>query len=201
MKKHLANIISIGRIFVAYIAIGLLFVNTSTAYFFAFGLTILSIVMDALDGIVARKLNISSKFGSVLDIMGDRIVEISYWIAFAVMGWLSILFPLVCVARAFVTDTIRGLALTKGMTAFGENSMQKSAVGQFICSSRFMRAAYGTAKVLAFVLLIFVNTPDCEFCTKFFLPQIAVGVAWFALIFCVIRAIPVVLESGKLFEE
>ena len=56
-------------------------------------------------------------------------------------------------------------------------------------------------KIQAFILLIFVNTPDCEFCTKFYMPEIAVILAWAAIIFCVVRAIPVVAESGKLFDK
>ena len=54
------------------------------------------------------------------------------------MGWINILFPLVCVARAFTTDGIRSVALSKGMTAFGEKSMQSTSWGKFICASRFM---------------------------------------------------------------
>ena len=42
--------------------------------------------MDGVDGYIARKYNQASELGSVLDIMGDRIVEASYWIAFAVFG-------------------------------------------------------------------------------------------------------------------
>ncbi|MBO8431012.1 CDP-alcohol phosphatidyltransferase family protein [Spirochaetes bacterium] len=201
IKNNTANIVSISRVFVAFIAIGLLFVNTKSAYLAATLLTIIAFAMDGVDGYIARKYNQASELGSVLDIMGDRIVEASYWIAFAVMGWLNILFPIICVTRAFTTDSIRSVALSKGMTAFGSKSMQSTAWGKFICSSKFMRISYAVAKVLAFILLIFVNTPNCEICTKFYLPEIAIILAWIAIIFCVVRAIPVVAESGKLFEK
>lgn len=201
IKNNTANIVSISRVFIAFIAIGLLFIETKSAYLWSTALTIIAFAMDGVDGYIARKYNQSSKLGSVLDIMGDRIVEASYWIAFAVMGWLNILFPIICVTRAFTTDSIRSVALSKGMTAFGDKSMQSTAWGKFICSSKFMRISYAVAKVLAFILLIFVNTPDCEFCTKFYMPEIAVILAWAAIIFCVVRAIPVVLESGKLFDK
>lgn len=201
IKNNTANIVSISRIFVAFIAIGLLFVNSKNAYIWATILTIIAFAMDGVDGYIARKYNQASELGSVLDIMGDRIVEVSYWIVFAVMGWLSVWFPIVCVTRAFTTDSIRSVALSKGMTAFGDKSMQSSKLGKFICSSKFMRISYAVAKVLAFILLIFVNTPDCEICKNFFMPEIAVILAWIAIIFCVVRAIPVVAESGKLFEK
>ncbi len=200
IKDNLANIVSITRIFVAYIAIALLFEKTTWAYLLAFILTAIAFAMDGLDGYIARKLNQSSKWGSVLDILGDRIVEVSYWTVFAVLGWINIVFPLICVARAFTTDGIRSIALSKGMTAFGENSMQSTSWGKFICASRFMRISYAVAKVLAFMLLIVVFTPGMEVWSGTpILHTITMIFAWIAIIFCVVRAIPVVAESGKLF--
>ena len=157
--------------------------------------------MDGVDGYIARKYNQSSQLGSVLDIMGDRIVEVAYWIAFAVLGWINIIFPLIAVSRAFVTDGIRSVALSQGMTAFGEKSMQSTSWGKFICASKFMRISYAVAKVAAFVLLIFANLPELNADVAGVVFLVAVVLAWIAIIFCVVRAIPVVAESGKLFEK
>ena len=202
IKNNLANIVSISRIFVAYAAIALLYEQTTWAYLLAFILTIAAFSMDGLDGYLARKLNQSSEWGSVLDILGDRIVEVSYWTVFAVMGWINILFPLVCVARAFTTDGIRSVALSKGMTAFGDKTMQSTSWGKFICASRFMRISYAVAKVLAFLLLIAVNTPGMEVWEGTpTLHLITMIFVWAAIIFCVVRAIPVVVESPKLFNK
>ena len=201
IKNNLANIISVSRIFVAYAGIALLFVHTTWAYILAFVFTVIAFAMDGLDGYMARKFNQSSEWGSVLDILGDRIVEISYWIVFAVLGWINIIFPLICAARAFTTDGIRSVALSKGMTAFGEKSMQSTVWGKFICASRFMRISYAVAKVFAFMLLIVVFTPGMEVWSgTAFLHTVAIIFAWIAIIFCVVRAIPVVAESGKLFK-
>lgn len=202
IKNNLANIVSVARIFVAYCAIALLYVQTTWAYLLAFILTIIAFAMDGLDGYLARKLNQSSQWGSVLDILGDRIVELSYWTAFAVLGWINIIFPLICIARAFTTDGIRSVALSQGMTAFGDKSMQSTSWGKFICASRFMRISYAVAKVLAFMLLIVVNTPGMEIWNGTPLLHIITMVfVWAAIIFCVVRAIPVVVESPKLFNK
>ncbi len=202
IKNNLANIVSISRVFVAYAAIALLYEKTTWAYLIAFVLTIIAFSMDGLDGYLARKLNQSSKWGSVLDILGDRIVEVSYWTVFAVMGWINILFPLVCVARAFTTDGIRSVALSQGFTAFGDKTMQSTPWGKFICASKFMRISYAVAKVMAFLLLIAVNTPGMELWEGTPTLHIVTMVfAWAAIIFCVVRAIPVVVESPKLFNK
>ena len=201
IKNNMANIVSVSRIFVAYIAILCLYEKTTWAYILAFVLTAIAFAMDGLDGYIARKYNQSSEWGSVLDILGDRIVEVSYWIVFAVMGWINIIFPLVCVARAFTTDGIRSVALSKGMTAFGDKTMQSTPWGKVICASRFMRISYAVAKVMAFMLLIVVNTPGMELWNGTpALHMITMALAWIAIIFCVVRAIPVVVESPKLFK-
>lgn len=201
IKNNTANIVSISRIFIAFAAIGLLFVDSANAYVWALILTIIAFAMDGVDGYIARKYNQASELGSVLDIMGDRIVEASYWIVFAALGWLPVFFPIVCVTRAFTTDSIRSVALSKGMTAFGDKSMQSTKWGKFICSSKFMRISYAVAKVAAFVLLIAAGIPglNAEFATIVYF--VALILAWIAIIFCVVRAIPVVVESGKLFDK
>lgn len=201
IKNNLANIVSISRIFVAFAAVGLLFVPTQSTYVWAFILTAIAFSMDGLDGYIARKYNQSSELGAVLDIMGDRIVESIYWIVFAVLGWLSVIFPLICVTRAFVTDSIRSVALAKGYTAFGDKSMQKSKIGRFICASKFMRISYAVAKVAAFLLLILAHTSNCRMCSLVEIQKTALLLAWIAIVFCVIRAIPVVMESGELFKK
>ena len=201
IKNNMANIVSVSRIFVAYAAILCLYEKTTWAYILAFVLTAIAFAMDGLDGYIARKYNQSSEWGSVLDILGDRIVEVSYWIVFAVLGWINIIFPLICVARAFTTDGIRSVALSKGMTAFGDKTMQSTSWGKFICASRFMRISYAVAKVMAFMLLIVVNTPGMELWNGTpILHMITMALAWIAIIFCVVRAIPVVVESPKLYK-
>ena len=200
IKNNTANLVSISRVFVAFVAIWLLFTHSLTAYVISLILTIIAFIMDGVDGYIARKYNQSSELGSVLDIMGDRIVEASYWIVFAVLGMLPAWFPIVCITRAFVTDSIRSVALSKGMTAFGEKSMQTTAWGKFICSSKFMRISYAVAKVAAFVLLIAALLPPYVEIRRV-VYFIAVILAYIAIIFCVVRAIPVVWESGKLFDK
>ena len=48
IKNNLANIVSVTRIFVAYIAIGCLYMKTTWAYLLAFILTVIAFSMDGL---------------------------------------------------------------------------------------------------------------------------------------------------------
>lgn len=197
IKNNSANIVSISRIFVAFISVGLLFVNTQSAYIWSVILAAIAFSMDAVDGYLARKYNQASQLGAVLDIMGDRIIEAIYWIVFAALGWLPVIFPIICVTRAFVTDNIRSIALTKGLTPFG---MQTTKWGKFICASKFMKTSYAVAKVAAFIILIFAYTPELNITVASTSQFIGIILAWFAIIFCVVRAIPVVFEAKSIFQ-
>ena len=194
----MANFISIFRIFVMFLAVYLIYsaVGNTIAYVWALILTILAFALDGVDGWVARKFNEVSKFGALLDIMGDRIVENTYWVLFAVMGWLNILFPLIALTRGFITDTIRSAAMEKGLTPFG---MQVNPICKWITGSKFMRISYAVAKVLAFVLIVAAKIPNVQ--NAELLWAVAYWTAVAAIVFCVIRGLPVMIEAKRVIEQ
>ena len=196
--QKMANFISIFRIFVMFYAAYLIYAceGDTIAYIWALILTIIAFALDGLDGFVARKFNEESKFGALLDIMGDRIVENTYWILFAVMGWINILYPLIALTRGFITDTIRSAAMEQGLTPFG---MQVNPICKFITGSRFMRISYAVAKVVAFVLIVAAKVPTCPHPDVIW--KLGYWSAIFAIVFCVVRGIPVVVEAKYLFEK
>lgn len=194
----MANFITIFRVFLVFIAIYLIMncQTSSAAYIWALILTIIAFAMDGVDGFLARLLHEESKFGALLDIMSDRIVENAYWILFAVMGWLSILFPLIAITRGFITDTIRSAAMEKGLTPFG---MQVNPVCKFITGSKFMRITYAVAKVLAFIVIIAANIPNIPYSEVIF--TVGYWLAVVAIVFCVVRGLPVLLEAKYVINE
>lgn len=215
LKKSSANIVSISRIFFVFGAVYLIsshavnpFVTSksaideaSHAYYLAFWFTVLAFALDGLDGYLARKFNCASKLGATLDIMGDRIAEYSYWILFAVMGWISVVFPLIAIVRGVVVDGVRSVAASYGYTAFGEKSMQDDPIAKFICCSKFMRIWYAVAKVFAFMLIIIYNVPNMDHDISVFWQVFAYIFTEMAILLCVLRGLPVVFESKKFFKE
>lgn len=197
----MANLISIFRVVLAfYLLIMLKVLPTQLFFLTAVGLTLAVILLDALDGIVARALHEESDIGSVLDILGDRIVENAYWIVFATYGWISVAVPLIVMTRSFIADTLRGLAFAKGFTAFGSKSMIKNKIGAFFTSSRISRAVYGGAKIFAFMTVIACHVPGMPAPEPLVVFQNVC--VWTTVVLCVIRVIPVILESKPfLFPE
>lgn len=199
MVLRMANFVTIFRIFLVFIATYMLYHHTPKSFLLALLLTIIAFALDGVDGWIARKFNESSKLGAVLDIMSDRIVENTYWILFAALGWIPIVFPLISLTRSFVVDSLRSVAMEQGYTAFGETSMQSDKIGYLICCSKQSRIAYAVAKVLAFILIIFAKIPGLDHDLSVFFFAIAYMFAVIAIIFCLVRGLPVVFESKKLF--
>lgn len=188
----MANFITIFRVFLMFIGVYLVMAQQGnfTAYVWALILTILAFALDGVDGYVARKFHEESKLGALLDIMSDRIVENTFWIVFAVLGWLSVLFPLIALTRGFVTDTIRSAAMEKGLTPFG---MQRNSICKWITGSKFMRITYAVAKVLAFIVIIASKIPNLPNADLVF--TVGYWLAVIAIVFCVVRGLPVIIEA------
>ena len=196
----MANFITMSRIFLAIITIGLLFIHTTPMYITAFVLTAIVIWFDGLDGFVARLLKEDSRFGAMLDILGDRIVENVYWIAFCALGFVPVWIPIVVVTRGLLTDGVRSLAFEKGFTAFGTTTMQQNPIAKFIVASRTVRFSYAVFKAFAFAFLILAYIP-ADYTGKDIITTVAYVCVYVTVFLCVLRGIPVLLESKRFFTE
>lgn len=210
----MANLLTILRMILAVLAIQFLFSGNPSLCITSVFLTLFVIVLDGLDGIVARALNEQSKFGSVFDILGDRVVENLYWIAFAVIGWVGVWVPMVVVTRGILTDGLRSIALSQGYTAFGSSTMMQNKFCHFLTASRFSRAVYGVAKTLVFLMLIIAYCPNLEYYdamsidtflyfSKYqpILINIADVLVYVTVGMCIVRGLPVLFESKRFIEN
>lgn len=192
-----ANAVALARALFSFIVVGLLY-GRRELYAGAFVLTLLAIWMDALDGWVARRFGEVSRFGAVVDILTDRIVETTYWIAFAALGWIPVWIPLVVVVRGLLVDGARAMAFEQGFTAFGPATMMRSRLGKLLVSSRVSRYAYGVVKALAFSLMILAHADSSA-------PELGpvfLKIAWLsvylAVFLCIARGAPVLAEARNL---
>lgn len=200
---NVANTITISRVVLAVVVLLFLFSGASAGpvpddrtLWTVFFLTIFIIWADGLDGFFARKFNQSSKLGGILDIAGDRVVELAYWIVFAALTWIPVWVPLLFLVRGTFVDAIRSHASEQGYTAFGDKTMMQSALGKFLVASNFSRFSYAVAKALAFCLVVAAHTALGK---NYNLEPVALFLVYFSCAFCLIRGLPVIIESKSLF--
>lgn len=195
----IANLITLFRLILVFVVISLFGYHT---YLDIILVPIIGLILflDAVDGYVARKLNQTSAFGALFDIVGDRIVECIFWVYFAVVGLIPYWIPVIVIARGFFTDGLRSAAFAEGKTAFGENSMMSSGWTSALTSSRASRSIYGIAKTIAFLylgsLIAFKNSG--------IYPDLVIGLELTGVILsavtvamCLIRGLPVLVDGWK----
>lgn len=201
LKKNAANIVTLSRIFLVFTVIGLLYCNDCNySYITALIVTAILMWFDGLDGYLARKFNAVSKFGALFDIMGDRIVENVFWISFAALGWLNVCVPIIVLTRGIITDSLRTLAFERGFTAFGSTTMMQGEIAKFIVASNFCRFTYAVCKALAFFFLILGHFPT-DFTGKEQILLAGIICTIISVFYCVLRGVPVIIESRRFFEE
>jgi CDP-diacylglycerol---glycerol-3-phosphate 3-phosphatidyltransferase len=148
-----ANLITIGRLILLFVVIGMIYWGSAGVILAAIPLVALVFAGDGIDGYVARKTNSTSQFGAVFDIAGDRIVENALWVIFAERQLIPVWIPLVVLTRGFIVDSIRSISYGEGMTAFGERNMMRSKFTQWLTAGRFMRTLFGWSKAFGFLFL------------------------------------------------
>lgn len=195
----MANLITLARLPLLLLLVGLLFVPSFPAALLGVGLLALLYLMDWFDGYIARLRNEVTEMGAVLDVALDRAVENILWISFMYLGMVPLWVPIVFLIRSFIVDGIRGVALSRGRSGFG---MMHSYWGRFLVASRFMRAFYGLAKAVTFGFLYLTHAlaiKDPGLLAT--LQPLNQSLILLSTGLCVLRGIPVVLDGRIYFSS
>lgn len=196
----LANWITLSRFPLLALIILILYHGSPPLRLLGTGILFLGLMLDTVDGVVARRTGQTSLFGSVLDIAADRTYELVLWVCFADLRLIPVVIPIVVIARTTLTDAFRSIGVAQGIPPFDQH---RTALSKFLVGSPFMRSGYAVTKVvtfcgLALTLAFSGYAPDtvqggaAPAMLRFF--QV---VAWVALGFCVFRGLPVIISALK----
>ena len=149
------NQVTGARVAAAFAAVGFFAWGDGSlaAYFAALGLIVAAIVLDGLDGYLARRKNLATALGAQFDILGDRIVENLLFTFFATGGLVTVWVPVFFFVRGTITDFFRGVAARSGRSGFGGASMLETWWGRALVASRLSRGAYAGLKCVCFCYL------------------------------------------------
>ncbi|MFC1620357.1 CDP-diacylglycerol--glycerol-3-phosphate 3-phosphatidyltransferase [Candidatus Neomarinimicrobiota bacterium] len=112
MIHHLPNFFTVIRILVTPLFIYLLFLRGENAYPLALAIFVVAGITDILDGYLARKLQVESKVGKMLDPVADKILVLSAFISFVTMD-LIYLWMVILVVLRDITITVMRYILEK----------------------------------------------------------------------------------------
>lgn len=161
MLKQLPNILTLGRFVLTVIFLVMVFYAPAKydqgelpfpdLLDWAFIIFVIAGLTDMVDGTIARKMGVASKFGRMMDPLADKVLVCGAFICFAIVGWpklfdldsisLSVIHwsvaAIIILREAYVT-IIRHMAEAKGInfaaTASGKVKMflQSFAIGTIV---------------------------------------------------------------------
>lgn len=196
----MANLITLFRVILAFISLYLLPLGP-ILNLIGVMLIITSMLLDIVDGIIARHLKTASITGSVYDILGDRIIENIFFIYFASHSCFNVWFALIIMLRGLTIDAVRTIFASQGKTAFGKASWHTRWWIKLLVSSKVSRGAYNTFKLLTFIsyaILLAPDNPIFNFLSSIRVEYVAYLFLWSTLIFSLIRSLPVLLDAWLL---
>lgn len=110
MLAQLPNVLTVSRIVLLPVLIGLFFVPGAVAAWTALAIYIFCAVTDFLDGWLARKFGSTSGFGTFLDPISDKIMVVSLLLALATFDRLDgfwMIPAIIILAREFLVSGLR----------------------------------------------------------------------------------------------
>ncbi len=196
---NVANLITVLRFPLLVVVVLLLYSGGAVGPLIGAPLILALILMDSLDGIVARRRDEQTLIGSALDIAADRAVEVVLWMAYAQLRLILVAIPLTVVIRGALTDSIRNVALQHGQSA---HSMMRSSWGRWLVNSPAMRTSYAVVKAVAFTLLaLALGLQAGGHAAWYSVWAVASAVSWVAVALCIVRGLPVLIEARGLFQS
>ena len=143
MLRYIPNIITLFRVFLVFVFIYIFNSDISNKSLVSAGVFILSGISDVLDGYIARKFNIVSNFGKLMDPLADKLMQITVAVCIASVEKTLIWVPIV-------------LVLKEVSMIFGAARLLKKE-NIVVCANKFGKIASIMYFLVFSVLIIFKN--------------------------------------------
>ena len=133
---------------------------------------ILASLTDFLDGYIARKYNLVTDFGKLVDAIADKILVNSVLIILAAQGFIHPIIPVIIIIRDSVVNSIKMLAASKGkvVAAIKSGKIKTACLMVGIVLTLFYNLPFeiwniSIAKVLLFIATILSITSGVQYFT------------------------------------
>jgi len=131
---NLPNKLTLGRIFLAFVFLAALISEIPFAKNIALLIFVAAAVTDWWDGELARRRNLVTNFGKLMDPLADKILTAAALITFIEVEplWVPAWMVVVVIAREFAVSGMRQLAASQGVILAAEKSGKHKLASQVV---------------------------------------------------------------------
>lgn len=129
---NLPNKLTISRFVLTIAFLAALFCQFPYHSTLALALFVAGGVTDFLDGMVARRYDLITNFGILMDPLADKILICSAFIAFVGLTWIAAWMAIIIVARELTITGLRLLAASKNVVLAAEGYGKHKTISQIV---------------------------------------------------------------------
>ena len=188
-KLNLPNKLTLIRMFLAPIYLALMLIEFPCHYIVALAVFAVASLTDMLDGKIARKNNLITVFGKLLDPLADKMLTTAALLAFMREGWCSIWIVMIVLTREFAVAGVRLIATAQGIVIPANYWGKAKTVSQMVFTIVIMLLAE-----LAATFDIFANAG------WFTLARVSNIMLWITAVLTVVSGITYFVDSKKLID-
>lgn len=144
---NLPNLITLSRLVLTAVFIAATTYGTREAHWWALGSFVLAAVSDWLDGYLARKMNLVTALGKLMDPLADKILVAAAFVFLSSSQLCPVWVTSLILAREFLVTGLRQLAVEAGIVLPADRLGKWKTTFQliFCASSMLWLSAVGTA--------------------------------------------------------
>ena len=188
-KLNLPNKLTLIRMFLAPIYLALRLIEFPYHYIVALAVFAVASLTDMLDGKIARKNNLITVFGKLLDPLADKMLTTAALLAFMREGWCSIWIVMIVLTREFAVAGVRLIATAQGIVIPANYWGKAKTVSQMVFTIVIMLLAELDA-----TFDIFANAG------WFTLARVSNIMLWITAVLTVVSGITYFVDSKKLID-
>ena len=188
-KLNLPNKLTLIRMFLAPIYLALMLIEFPYHYIVALAVFAVASLTDMLDGKIARKNNLITVFGKLLDPLADKMLTTAALLAFMREGWCSIWIVMIVLTREFAVAGVRLIATAQGIVIPANYWGKAKTVSQMVFTIVIMLLAELDA-----TSDIFANAG------WFTLARVSNIMLWITAVLTVVSGITYFVDSKKLID-
>ena len=188
-KLNLPNKLTPIRMFLAPIYLALMLIEFPCHYIVALAVFAVASLTDMLDGKIARKNNLITVFGKLLDPLADKMLTTAALLAFMREGWCSIWIVMIVLTREFAVAGVRLIATAQGIVIPANYWGKAKTVSQMVFTIVIMLLAELDA-----TFDIFANAG------WFTLARVSNIMLWITAVLTVVSGITYFVDSKKLID-
>ena len=191
---NLPNKITVARFALTMVFVATLSIDFSLSKSCALILFIVASITDFLDGYIARKFNLVTKFGKLMDPLVDKILVSAAFVLLTANGYIPAWMVVVILSREFLVTGLRLIASSEGHVLAAEKLGKHKTTWQIITVIYFLTYLASTESAFNWIAPAFA----LDFLSPGFAGEILL---WITLLLTVISGVGYVTKNIALLRE